>query len=85
MAAYLEALQPCAESALDLKVPARIPLVILSAENATTAELAERERWVSDSESGRHIRVPGSGHWVQLERPDVVISELVKLIEAIRR
>ncbi len=85
LAAYLEALQPCAESALDLNVPARIPLIILSAENASPAELAERERWITGSQYGIHIRVPGSRHWVQLERPDVVISEIAKLIEAIRR
>jgi len=85
MAAYLETLQPCAESAVHLKVSARIPLVILSAENATPAELAERERWIAESQSGTHSRVPGSGHWVQLERPDVVISEIAKLVEAIRR
>jgi pimeloyl-ACP methyl ester carboxylesterase len=85
MAAYLEALQPCAESALDLKVPARIPLVILSAENATAAELAERQRWINESESGTHIRVAGSSHWVQLERPNAVISAIRDLVEAIRR
>jgi pimeloyl-ACP methyl ester carboxylesterase len=85
MAGYLEALQPCAASTLDIKVPSRIPLVILSAENATANELAERERWVNESEFGRHVRVPGCGHWVQLERPDAVISAIRDLVEAIRR
>lgn len=74
MASYLECLPGAAAEASSMPLPPEIPFVILSAANATPAELAERDHWVADSSTGRHLRIENSGHWIQLEQPQAVIA-----------
>lgn len=74
MAAHLESLPASAQAALAMPVPAQIPLTILSAATATAGELAEREAWVAANAHGQHIRVDGTGHWLQLDKPELVTS-----------
>lgn len=80
MAAYLECLPHCARQAAQMPTPVDIPFVILSAGSATSAELAEREEWVAASHApSRHVRIPGTGHWLQLERPELVVEAIQEL------
>lgn len=81
MAEYLEALPACAATGLTMSVPARIPVTILSAGNATAEELCERDAWATRCDHGRHIRVPGTGHWLQLERPELIVATVREMIE----
>jgi pimeloyl-ACP methyl ester carboxylesterase len=81
MAEYLEALPACAAAGLTMSVPASIPVTILSAGNATADELLERDAWAARSDRGRHIKVPGTGHWLQLEEPELVASTIQEMIE----
>jgi pimeloyl-ACP methyl ester carboxylesterase len=81
MAEYLEALPACAEAAQAMDVPAKIPVTILSAGNATPEELTERDAWAAQSDHGVHIKVAGTGHWVQLERPDLVVAAVREIVE----
>jgi pimeloyl-ACP methyl ester carboxylesterase len=81
MAEYLEALPACAAAGLTMSVPANIPVTILSAGNATAEELLERDTWAARSERGRHLQVPGTGHWLQLERPDLIVATVREMIE----
>jgi pimeloyl-ACP methyl ester carboxylesterase len=62
-----------------------VPITILSATTATPEELAERDKLVSDSSKGKHIQVRGTGHWIQLDAPDVVVSALYELWQDISR
>ncbi|HEX4231131.1 MAG TPA: alpha/beta hydrolase [Bryobacteraceae bacterium] len=82
MAAALDALPPCACEAATMAIPAGIPIVILSAGSATPEELAERDVWATHSLHGRHIRTEGTGHWLQLERPDLVVAAVRSLISS---
>jgi pimeloyl-ACP methyl ester carboxylesterase len=81
MAEYLEALPACAAAGLTMSLPTNIPVTILSAGNATPEEVRERDAWVSRSERGRHIKVPGTGHWLQLERPELIVATVREMIE----
>jgi pimeloyl-ACP methyl ester carboxylesterase len=81
MAEYLEALPACAAAGLVMSVPAKIPVTILSAADATADELRERDAWAAQSDHGRHIQIPGTSHWIQLERPDVIVAAVRELIE----
>ena len=81
MAEYLEALPACAAAGLTMSVPANIPVTILSAGNATADELHERGTWAARSARGRHLQVPGTGHWLQLERPDLIVATVREMIE----
>ncbi len=81
LASYLEALPGTARAALSMPVPREIPVTILSASSATAAELRERESWVRQSVRGRHIQIEDCGHWVQLEKPEVVVEAVRQLLE----
>ena len=74
MAAALDSLPSSASEAAAMPVPAEIPVVILSAGSATPEELAERDAWAAHSQHGHHIRTEGTGHWLQLDRPELVID-----------
>jgi pimeloyl-ACP methyl ester carboxylesterase len=80
MAAALECLPANAKEALGMTVPAQIPLVVLSATGSTELELEERERWVRESKRGLHVRLENSGHWVQLEHPQIVVDAVRELV-----
>lgn len=84
MAAYLECLPASAKVALAMPVPPEVPVTILSAANATGAELEERDRWAQESKYGRHVRLEHSGHWVQLEQPEIVIEAVRRMIDSAR-
>ncbi len=84
LAAYLECLPSSARQALKMPLPAEIPLTILSAASATTDELAERAAWVAASQNACHIRVEGTGHWLQLERPELVASVIHDAVSGVR-
>ena len=84
MAAYLECLPASAEAALSMPVPSSVPVTILSAANATRAELDERDGWARASDRGRHVRLEHSGHWVQLEAPEVVVEAVRQLVDSAR-
>jgi pimeloyl-ACP methyl ester carboxylesterase len=81
MAEYLEALPKCAEAAQAMEVAAKIPVTILSAGNATVEELKERDAWAAQSDHGVHIKVARTGHWVQLERPELVVDAVREMVE----
>jgi pimeloyl-ACP methyl ester carboxylesterase len=80
MAEYLESLPESARLARMMPIPADIPLVVVSASNATEAELKERNSWVQESTRGRHIRMEDGGHWLQLEQPDMVVDVIREVV-----
>lgn len=84
MAEYLECLPQVAAALKDMRVPSNIPVTILSAGTATGPELAERERWAAESERGRHIIIPDSGHWIQIRRPEAVVEAVREMVAELR-
>jgi pimeloyl-ACP methyl ester carboxylesterase len=84
MAAYLETLPDNARTAVLMPIPPEIPFIVLSASNANEAELQERDSWVQQSRCAGHLRIEQSGHWLQLERPDVVITAIQELVDSAR-
>ncbi|MCA9300843.1 MAG: alpha/beta hydrolase, partial [Phycisphaerales bacterium] len=77
------------------------PLLVLSAtaQDASQAPPAIREHFdefktawsemqaelAHLSTNSKHVSVPGAGHYIQFDRPDVVVAEIRSMIEAIRR
>jgi hypothetical protein len=51
-----------------------LSLTVISAEHATESELREHRKLVSLSSIGEHVVAEKSGHWIQLDRPDLVVS-----------
>jgi pimeloyl-ACP methyl ester carboxylesterase len=84
LAEYIEILQQSSEEAQRINLPVGLPLTILSAANATAQELSERDSWVRASSRGRHLQIPDSGHWIQLEHPEQVAAAVLELVQYIR-
>ena len=84
MAAHLECLPGSARAALEMPISASIPFIILSASTATPAELQERDWWTQENQRARHVVIEDTGHWLQLERPDAVVSAIRELVDLAR-
>jgi pimeloyl-ACP methyl ester carboxylesterase len=76
MAAYLESLPASAAEAAALDAPGTIPITVLSASNSTPEQLDERERMARRSLRGQHIVARKSGHWIQLDQPELVVESV---------
>ena len=52
-----------------------VPMVVVSGEtNSDAGQLARQERLAARSSRGRHVIARRSGHWIPLDRPDVVVA-----------
>jgi pimeloyl-ACP methyl ester carboxylesterase len=51
-------------------------LIVISAESATESELKEHRKLASLSSIGEHVIAKRSGHWIQLDRPDLIVNSL---------
>jgi pimeloyl-ACP methyl ester carboxylesterase len=79
MARHLEILPQCAAAINQMELPPGVPVAILSASTATESELRERDSWVQHRLGSSHRIISGTGHWLHLERPDVVAAAVREL------
>ncbi len=80
MAAYLESLPASAAEALRTGELPPIPVTVLSAANARPEELEEREAIAHRSPRGKHIIARKSGHWIQLDEPELVVQAIQEMV-----
>lgn len=57
-----------------------LQLIVLSAADSPAARVAEHQRIAGYSRCGRWLMAEGSGHWIQLDRPDLVVSAIREVI-----
>ena len=62
-----------------------IPLVVLSASSSSPSQLKGHEALARLSSQGKHIVASKSGHWIQLDEPDLVIESIRKVVDSVRR
>lgn len=72
LAAYLELLPANCALPLDDAGLGGKPLVVITAASAEARIREGHARLAALSGRGRHVVAEGSGHWVQLDRPDVI-------------
>jgi pimeloyl-ACP methyl ester carboxylesterase len=61
-----------------------IPLVVVSGEFSSDAsQLARHADLSTRSRRGRHAVAQGSGHWIPLDRPDVVVAAIEEVVAAL--
>ena len=83
MAEYLENL-PLSVSQLDEgRSLGDLPVAILSSANASTDALAEHEQDARLSTRGEHLVVPRTGHWINLDAPDVIAAAVQRVCKKI--
>lgn len=79
MAEYLERLPGACAQTIDDSALREIPLVVISASKNAPELIEAHRRTAALSTRGVHVVAEESGHWVQLDRPDVVI-EAIRLV-----
>lgn len=84
MAHQLAMLPQCATAVQEL-TPIEVPFVVLSAGDASPAQRAGQQELVDRSAHGGLEVVAGSGHWIQLDRPDVVVDAVKEALTAALR
>lgn len=60
------------------------PTIVISAGNADDDRLRLQEALARKSSRGRHVVAEGSGHWIPLDRPDLVIECIEEVVRACR-
>ena len=77
MAEHLAGLRKsAAEVAACGDLPRNIPVVILSAATQSDAYRREHARMAARSAQGRHVLASGSGHWILLDEPELVVEAI---------
>jgi pimeloyl-ACP methyl ester carboxylesterase len=79
MAEYLERLPENCSYGLDEGALARIPTTVISGERTAPAVIAAHERTAAASAGGRHVVSAGSGHWIHLDNPALVVAEVERM------
>jgi pimeloyl-ACP methyl ester carboxylesterase len=82
MAAYLESLPASAMEVATLSEPVATPVTVFSAANSTPEQLEEHEALARRSPRGQHIIARKSGHWIQLDEPELVVQAIHEMVNA---
>ena len=61
-----------------------MPLIVISGAHLTPEQQAEQASVARLSTAGRHIVAEGSGHWVHLDRPDLVVAAVREVLDTVR-
>jgi pimeloyl-ACP methyl ester carboxylesterase len=62
-----------------------VPVVVVSGEtNSDAGQLARQARLAARSTRGRHVIAERSGHWIPLDRPDLVVQAIRDVVAATR-
>ena len=62
-----------------------IPLIVLSANSSSASQVEEHESLAHLSSQGRHVIASKGGHWIQLDKPDLVIESIREVVESVGR
>jgi len=73
-------------AAVDLVVSlADLPLVVISSGDQTPDTLERHRHLALRSSRGRHLVATNSGHWIQFDEPDLVVTAIRDMVERVRR
>ncbi len=82
LAEYLERLPSNCAEPLNHESLSDVPLVVISAESAGEDVVKAHRTLAAASRRGVHLMAPGCGHWVQLDRPDLIVEAVERLCSA---
>jgi pimeloyl-ACP methyl ester carboxylesterase len=85
MAAHLEQLPASAASLGGLGPIPDVPVCVVSSGTSTNSERAERAAVVSAVSFGEHIIAERSGHWIQLDEPELVADACRRMLFVAQR
>ncbi len=83
MADTLESLPVSVTQIDESKTLGDMPVVVLSAASASAKDLAEHEHDARLTTRGRHIVVPSTGHWMQLDAPEAIVEAVESVLSRV--
>ncbi len=83
LASQMQTLPDAARAVAAAPLPDTLPLVVLSAADTPPAQRAEHERLARQSRRGVHRAAHGSGHWIPLEEPELVLAAIREVLAAV--
>jgi pimeloyl-ACP methyl ester carboxylesterase len=84
MADHLDALEETAAAAEGITSLPGVPLTIVSAGDQSPATIAKHRQLAGLSPHGRHIVAARSGHWIQFDEPELVVSAIHDIVIRVR-
>jgi pimeloyl-ACP methyl ester carboxylesterase len=81
MADYMRAFERDRASMAALVPPPEVPVVVISGGNQPPEQLAEHRALTRSSRRGQHIVATRSGHWIQFDEPELIVSVIRELVE----
>ncbi|MCL6480201.1 MAG: alpha/beta hydrolase [Firmicutes bacterium] len=85
VADQIEALHASAAQVAEADAPRDLPLIVLSAGNADARRLRDAAAIAKRSSRGVHLLAHGSGHWIQLDQPELIIAAIRQIVEQYRQ
>ena len=85
MAGYLAALEETAICAAGITSLPNVPLVIVSSGDQSAETIARHRLLTGLSPQGRHLVATRSGHWIQFDEPDLVVTAVRDIVDQVRR
>jgi pimeloyl-ACP methyl ester carboxylesterase len=84
LAGHLRVLQEAAAFVASLHALPDAPLVVISSAESAPQQLDEHRELARLSSSGRHVVAERSGHWIQFDEPQLVVSAIRGMIGDLR-
>jgi pimeloyl-ACP methyl ester carboxylesterase len=85
MAAHLAALEETAAVASRVTSLPDVPLVIISSGDQSPDTIAKHRQLARLSSQSRHILAAKSGHWIQFDEPDLVVTAIRDVVDRSRQ
>jgi pimeloyl-ACP methyl ester carboxylesterase len=85
LASQIAHMEESAEQVMGTTFRADLPLTVLSAASMPANEMEQNLELSRRSTRGRHEVVEESGHWIQLDQPNLVIKAIMELVEEVRQ
>jgi pimeloyl-ACP methyl ester carboxylesterase len=84
MARHLAALSESARVLSSCTSLGDVPLVVITSGHQPDDSRLEQQRLAAGSSRGRQVVAAGSGHWVHLDDPELVIATIREMVEGLR-
>ena len=83
-ARYFASLPKSSREMLNSRLPADLPLAVLSADNPIPARAEEQRHLAGLCVGAEHTVIAECGHWIHLDRPELVVKAIHQVVERSR-
>ena len=83
-ASYFASLPRSSREMLNSRFPSELPLVVLSTDSPIPVRAEEQRQLAKLCEGAEHIVIAECGHWIHLDRPELVVNAIRQVVERSR-